>query len=146
MRILICGLPGSGKTTLARELSYHFCLPHFNADTIREHFNDWDFSPEGRERQAWRFANDYPFGIFDFVAPLEHYRKLVAADCTIFMNTIGEGRYKDTNKIFEPPLSCDYEVKEWIELNQLRSSLEGFNRGIEGIQSYLKEQFPKLVK
>ena len=50
MKILICGLPGSGKTTLARELAYHFCLPHFNADTIREHFNDWDFTDVGRER------------------------------------------------------------------------------------------------
>ena len=140
------GLPGSGKTYLAKRIQPLLKAARYNPDIVREIANDWDFSPEGRERQAWRFANDYPFGIFDFVAPLEHYRKLVAADCTIFMNTIGEGRYKDTNKIFEPPLSCDYEVKEWIELNQLRSSLEGFNLGIEGIQSYLKEQFPKLVK
>ena len=145
MKILICGLPGSGKTTLARELAYHFNIPLINADVQREFYDNWDFSETGRMIQAFRMSK-YDFGILDFVAPLEHYRKLVAADCTIFMNTIGEGRYKDTNKIFEPPLSCDYEVKEWIELNQLRSSLEGFNRGIEGIQSYLKEQFPKLVK
>ena len=145
MKILICGLPGSGKTTLARELSYHFCLPHINADAQREFYDNWDFSETGRLAQAWLMSR-YDFGILDFVAPLEQYRNLVKPNCTIFMNTIDEGRYENTNKIFEQPLSCDFEVKQWIELNQLRSSLEGFNLGIEGIQSYLKEQFPKLVK
>ena len=144
MKILICGLPGSGKTTFARELSYYFLLPHHNADVYRERFIDWDFSHRGRERQAFRMSQQW--GILDFVCPTNEFRNIVNADCTIFMNTIGEGRYEDTNKIFEPPLSCDFEVKEWIELNQLRSSLEGFNRGIKGIQSYLNEQFPKLVK
>lgn len=145
MKILICGLPGSGKTTLARELAYHFNVPLINADVQREFYDNWDFSETGRMIQAFRMSK-YDFGILDFVAPLEHYRKLVAADCTIFMNTIGEGRYEDTNKIFEPPLSCDYEVKEWIELNQLRSSLEGFNPGTKDILRYLNERLPQLAK
>lgn len=144
MKILIFGLPGSGKTTLARELSYHFLLPHHNGDTYRERMNDWDFSYSGRNKQATRMSKQW--GILDFVCPTEYLREIVRPHFTIFMNTIHEGRYDDTNKLFEQPLSCDIEVKEWIELNQLRSSLEGFNHGIKGIQSYLNEQFPKLVK
>ena len=54
MRVLIFGLSGSGKTTLAKELAYHFLMPHYNADTIRELYNDWDFSLEGRQRQSQR--------------------------------------------------------------------------------------------
>ena len=50
------GLPGSGKTTLAKELAYHFEVPHYNADTLREKSDDWDFSEEGRLRQAYRMS------------------------------------------------------------------------------------------
>lgn len=144
MKILICGLPGSGKSTLARELSYHFLLPHHNADVYRERYIDWDFSYRGRERQAFRMAAEW--GILDFVCPLAEFRSIVNPDVTIFMNTIDEGRYEDTNKLFEPIVGECIEVREWIDLNQLRSSLEGFNRGIEGIQNYLNGPFQKLVK
>ena len=144
MKILIFGLPGSGKTTLARELSYHFLLPHHNGDTYRERMNDWDFSYSGRNKQATRMGNQW--GILDFVCPTEYLREIVRPHFTIFMNTIDKGRYDDTNKLFEKPLSCDIEVKEWIELSQLRNSLADFSPGIKGIQSYLNEQFPKLVK
>lgn len=144
MKILILGLPGSGKSTLARELAYHFLIPHHNADTYREMFDDWDFSHEGRLRQAKRMAAQN--GILDFVCPLKALRDIVEADFTIWMNTINEGRFEDTNKLFEVPESYDLEVKEWIDLDQLRNSLEGFNPGTKGILSYLNEHFPKLVK
>jgi adenylylsulfate kinase len=144
MKILILGLPGSGKSTLARELAYHFLIPHHNADTYREMFDDWDFSPEGRLRQAKRMADQV--GILDFVCPLKELRDIVEADFTIWMNTIDEGRFEDTNKLFEVPDSYDLEVKEWIDLNQLRNSLEGFNRGTKGILSYLNGPFQRLVK
>jgi len=53
-RILIMGLPGSGKTTLATELQTRLNSVHFDADKVRALFNDWDFSPEGRIRQSKR--------------------------------------------------------------------------------------------
>jgi adenylate kinase family enzyme len=55
-RILIMGLPGSGKTMLAKELQDKLNCPWFNADIVREQFNDWDFSKEGRIRQSLRMA------------------------------------------------------------------------------------------
>jgi adenylylsulfate kinase len=139
------GLPGSGKTTLARELSYHFLLPHFNADTLREKHKDWDFSEEGRIRQAYRMAS-YDYGIFDFVCPLEKMRFIFQADFTIWMDTIQEGRFEDTNNVFEKPEHYDIRIEKWIGLNRLHNSLEGFNPGIQDIQNFLKEQLPKLAK
>lgn len=145
MKILIFGLPGSGKSTLARELAYHFLVPHYNADTIREKSDDWDFSEEGRIRQFHRM-NQESWGIIDFVCPFEDYRSRLDADYIIWMDTIDEGRFADTNKVFETPSKFNVRVKEWIDLNQLRNSLEGFSPGIKGIQNFLNEQFPKLVK
>jgi adenylate kinase family enzyme len=48
MKILIFGLPGSGKTTFAKKLVENKKIPHFNADDIRKLFEDWDFTENGR--------------------------------------------------------------------------------------------------
>ena len=128
-KILIMGLPGSGKTTLAKELAYHFEVPHYNADTLREKSDDWDFSEEGRLRQAYRMSL-YDFGIFDFVCPLEKMREVVQPDFVIWMDTISEGRFEDTNKVFEPPSHYDIRITQWIGLDLLHSSLGGFSPGM----------------
>ena len=32
---------------------------------------------------------------------------------TVWMNTIKEGRFEDTNKLFEKPITVDYEIKDY---------------------------------
>jgi len=118
-RILIMGLPGTGKTTLAHELTSLLspnCL-WINADEIRELYNDWDFSLEGRIRQSIRMreladASEKEYVICDFVAPLVEMRNNFNADYTIWVDTITEGRYKDTNKLFVSPEKYDIRVTE----------------------------------
>jgi len=144
MKILILGLPNSGKTTLARELSYHFLLPHHNADTYREYNADWDFSEMGRARQARRMSMQW--GILDFVCPTESLRRMTNPTYMIWMDTIENSGYTDTDALFEPVIDYDIRISKWIELNQLRKCLEDFNPGIVGIQSFLKECMPKLAK
>lgn len=127
MKILIFGLPGSGKSTLAEELSDLMNGVWLNADKIREEYNDWDFSMEGRIRQANRMRHlsdgvvkADKIAIADFVCPTEKARKEFNADFTIWMNTINEGRYEDTNIIFEIPNNYDYKVNEWSSDNSLK--------------------------
>ena len=100
MKILVCGLPGSGKTWLAERLIKHIknCA-WYNADFVRKFANDWDFSVEGRIRQANRMKTfaDFEKGngrwvICDFVAPTEKAREAFAPDYVIWMDTIKEGR------------------------------------------------------
>lgn len=107
IKILICGLPESGKTTLAEKLQKELGYAWFNADKVREQFEDWDFSPEGRKRQAQRMFNlceglDKSC-VADFVAPTEEIRKIFNPDIIIWMDTIKESKYPDTNAIFEKP-------------------------------------------
>jgi hypothetical protein len=89
----------------------------FNADDIRKKYNDWDFSNAGRIRQSLRmfqFAIECTgeFVICDFVAPLVEMRNNFKADWTIWVDTIKEGRYEDTNKAFIPPEQYDFRVTE----------------------------------
>jgi hypothetical protein len=122
IKILIMGLPGAGKTTLAEALREKLwqagrTVLWLNADEVRKKYNDWDFSPEGRTRQANRMreladvsTNDYV--IADFVAPLVSMRSAFHADWTIWMDTISEGRYADTNAMFQDPEVYDFRITE----------------------------------
>lgn len=141
------GLPGSGKTYFAERLKVYLEIngnfdlskitsdtPYprvntkvdwFNADEIRRRFNDWDFSHEGRIRQSIRMfefamkcSGDYV--ICDFVAPLPEMRHNFKADWTIWMDTIDQSRYDDTNKMFVPPDIYDFRITEqnadkWVQ-------------------------------
>ncbi len=121
MKILIFGLPGSGKSTLAEPFAELIGGVHINADAVRTKYDDWDFSIQGRIRQAqrMRYLSDGvvmagKVAIADFVCPTEAARLEYNPDFTVWMNTISEGRFEDTNAMFEQPPTCDYVVSKWF--------------------------------
>ena len=122
MKILIMGLPGSRKSTFAEklttQLSTSSATEWINADVLRKQFDDWDFSLEGRKRQAERMktiADEAQLkgihAVCDFVCPTQELRNIFDADMIVWMNTIKEGRYPDTNDLFEPPTSKEYDFR-----------------------------------
>jgi adenylylsulfate kinase len=119
-KVLIMGLPGAGKTTLAKQIVHNLesrdlKVIWLNADKIREEYNDWDFSTEGRIRQSYRMRDladkiECDFAIADFVTPLKEMRDIFSADYTVWVDTITEGRFADTNKAFIPPTHYNIKV------------------------------------
>jgi adenylylsulfate kinase len=122
MKILIMGLPGSGKSTLAAPFAQLVNGVWLNADAVRKEYNDWDFTPEGRIRQAQRMryladgvVQAGQVAVADFVCPTEQARAEFAPDYTVWMDTIKAGRFEDTNRVFVPPSHVDYHVSEWFD-------------------------------
>ena len=111
------GLPGSGKTTLASELVPLLKAKWINNDKVRKDANDWDFSEEGRTRQAKRMADlaekykqEGIFVVCDFICPTLKARELFNADFIVWVDTIKKGRYDDTNAMFVKPEKFDFHV------------------------------------
>ena len=111
------GLPGAGKTTLANELAKLIKAKRLNADEIRKSANDWDFSKEGRKRQAKRMSdaalklkNEGSNVIADFICPTPEARSLFPADYIVWVDTIKKGRFDDTNQMFVKPEKFNFHV------------------------------------
>ena len=124
MKILVMGLPGSGKTFLTERLVPLLNAAWYNADKLREMSNDWDFSNEGRLRQSKRmrtFADfeksNHIYVVCDFVCPTKETRDNFDPDILIWMDTIKEGRFEDTNRLFENPDKVDFHITEWNDHN-----------------------------
>lgn len=143
-RILICGLPGSGKSFLAERLVKQ--LPNavwLNADQIRQQHNDWDFTPQGRSRQMLRIrqmsldlVQQGQYAICDFVCPTQTLRSEFDADFVIWMNTIQSGRFEDTNKVFEKLDNTQATViinaEQWWQPDLVHQQIEKILRLISG--------------
>ena len=141
MRILVMGLSGSGKSYLSERLQKHLNCVWINADTIRKMTLDWDFSYEGRIRQAKRmkYYSDFELDfnknvvICDFICAIEDMRTILKPDYVIWMDTVKSSKYKDTDEIFEPPSLVDSKIDRFLndeeieleakKITKLRSSL-----------------------
>ena len=117
MKILIMGLPGSGKTTLASKLVPLLNAKWLNNDEVRKAANDWDFSEEARTRQAKRMADladkhkrEGHYVVADFICPTPKARELFNADYVVWVDTIDKGRFDDTNAMFVKPEKFDFHV------------------------------------
>ena len=139
MKILIFGLPGSGKTTLAKPFAKLIGGIHINADAVRTKYNDWDFTQEGRMRQAQRMryladgvVSAGGIAVADFICPTENARLEFDPDYTVWMDTIEEGRFEDTNKMFQKPAKYDYHVATWFKDTDQQLT--------KVVQNYIKSQ------
>ena len=132
MKILICGLPGSGKSTLAEPFCKLINGIWLNADQVRTQYDDWDFSLEGRIRQAHRMRHLADgvvlagrIAVADFVCPTSAARAAFAADYTVFMDTLEASKstkpaapgttFEQTNSMFEPVQKSNYHVASWFK-------------------------------
>jgi cytidyltransferase-like protein len=117
-KILIMGLPGAGKTTLATALAPLVNAVTFNADAVRANLSqDLGFSHEDRiehaRRMGWmcdRVVEAGGTAIADFICPTEETRAAFGPAFTIWVDRIRAGRFDDTNRLFAAPAQFDLRV------------------------------------
>ena len=133
--ILIMGLPESGKTSLSDAIkdAYTGTVMTINADEVREKANDWDFTPEGRIRQANRMADLVKeiyemnmtlseefrdnYVMVDFICPTVETRRLFNADIVIWCDTVKDCQYEDTNSQFQRPQFSNERIHCYVWTN-----------------------------
>ena len=128
------GLPGSGKTYLAKRFSKIVGAEWLNADKIRGEYNDWDFSEKGIIRQVERMKNLAHLSrkkivIADFVCPLKKQIDIFKPNIIVWMDTIKKSRFRTMNNLFKAPKKYNLRIKEKdIKLNllKLKNKLETY--------------------
>ena len=128
MIIQIIGLPGSGKTELAKALKERINAIHLNADEVRATVNsDLGFSPEDRIEQARRMGDMARLiskqgvapVIVDFVCPTDLTRAAFGKpDILVWVDRIESGRFEDTNKMWEDPDYCDIRIPAGMTIEE----------------------------
>lgn len=136
-KILIMGLPGAGKTSLAEALLRRINAVHFNADAVRREINrDLGFSTPDRIEQArrmgWlcdRVVEAGGYAVADFICPTPAARAAFQAEgpaFIIWVDRITSSRYADTDALFVPPdvydvrVTAEGSVEYWSEQIALR--------------------------
>jgi tRNA uridine 5-carbamoylmethylation protein Kti12 len=117
IKILIMGLPGSGKTTIAKFVVKLLKAEWLNADKIRGRYKDWDFSRKGIIRQVKRMKNlarksRKKIIVADFVCPYQQQVKIFRPNFIIWMDTIKKGRLPTFDKTFQKPKRYDIRIKK----------------------------------
>jgi hypothetical protein len=125
MIIQIIGQAGSGKTALADSLANRINAIHINADKVRAGLNsDLGFELEDRIEHARRLGElakllSKQIVIVDFICPTFETREAFGkADILIWVNRIKEGRFEDTNKMWQDPTDCDLQIKEGLTVEE----------------------------
>lgn len=117
-KILVMGLPGSGKTAFASALAPLLNAVVFNADAVRANLSrDLGFSLQDRvehaRRMGWMSDRVVEAGgtvIADFICPTPETRAAFGEAFVIWIDRIAAGRFEDTNRMFVAPERVDLRV------------------------------------